>query len=99
MRKQVADLLEQVITEFNDMYDQYSVETNEEAVLYGKGAVIDSIGLVALIVEVGFRFEEAFDVTVDLMNEKAFSQKNSPFTTVGRLIDYIVQVIEEKKNE
>lgn len=61
----------------------------EDARLLGRGAVIDSLGLVALIVEVEQRLEERHGFVVTLADERAMSQRHSPFRTVGTLTDYV----------
>lgn len=63
--------------------------------LLGREAVLDSMGLVNLIVEVEQRLEDIYDLTVVLADERAMSQKNSPFRSVETLADYICQLAEE----
>jgi len=67
----------------------------EETVLVGEGAVLDSLGVVQLIVEIEQRVEGAHGVSVTLANDKAMSQRNSPFATVGRLADHVVATAQE----
>jgi hypothetical protein len=68
---------------------------DEETVIVGPAAVLDSIGVVALIVDVEQRLQMEHDVVVTLASEKAMSQKNSPFRTVGVLANHIMTSIEE----
>ena len=63
---------------------------NGDTVLVGKDAVLDSLGLVSLIVEVEQRLEGGHGVSVTLANDKAMSQKNSPFRTVAVLTDHVM---------
>jgi acyl carrier protein len=59
-----------------------------DAPLFGAGSPLDSLGLVALIIDI----EEAFaaaGVTVALSDDRAMSQRYSPFRTVASLVDYI----------
>jgi acyl carrier protein len=56
--------------------------------LVGHGAVLDSIGLVMLVVEVEQRLEEEHGLSLVLASDKALSQTRSPFRDVGSLIDY-----------
>ncbi len=67
----------------------------EETVLVGKDAVLDSLGVVSLIVEVEQRVEGGHGVSITLANDKAMSQKNSPFRTVGVLTDHILTTVAE----
>lgn len=67
----------------------------EETVLVGNAAVLDSLGVVALIVEVEQRLESDHDLSLTLANDRAMSQRNSPFRSVGALSDYILTVAKE----
>ena len=70
-------------------------DLTEDTVLVGNGAVIDSLGVVSLIVEVEQRLEMEYDVSVTLASDRAMSQRNSPFRTVGVLADYIMTMVKE----
>ncbi|MCS6940775.1 MAG: hypothetical protein NZM94_15975 [Roseiflexus sp.] len=92
-----------LITErLRDLYEQNGVTTDSEpdegTYLIGRRALLDSLGLVTLIVDLEQKIEETFDVTLTLANERAMSQKNSPFLTVGSLADYICALINEQRN-
>jgi hypothetical protein len=67
----------------------------EDIVIVGKGAVLDSLGVVALIVDVEQMLEEKHDVSITLASDKAMSAKNSPFRTVGVLADHVLETIGE----
>ncbi|NTV99880.1 MAG: hypothetical protein HGA19_01080 [Oscillochloris sp.] len=77
--------------------DEESVPENmsEETVIVGNNAVIDSLGVVSLIVEIEGRLETEHDVSVTLASDRAMSQRSSPFRTVGVMADYICSVIKE----
>jgi hypothetical protein len=66
-----------------------------ETLLFGKGAVLDSLGLVNFVVTAEQRLDEIFGVPLTLANEKAFSMKNSPFRTVGSLAEYATSLVKE----
>ncbi len=70
------------------------IERSSEALLFGQDGVLDSLGLVNLIVAVEQEVEDAFDETVTLADEKAVSQKNSPFKSVQSLVDYIESLLK-----
>ena len=67
---------------------------NNDTELMGMKAVIDSLQLVALVVAVEEKIGEEFDVIITLADEKAMSQKSSPFRTVKSLTDYIFRLLE-----
>ena len=67
----------------------------EGTVLYGPGGLLDSLALVHLIIAVEAAIADEFDVHVTLTDERAISQRSSPFRTVGTLADYILMVMKE----
>ncbi len=73
------------------------LDKSEETVLFGHGAVLDSFELVGLILAIERKITQEFAIAVTLANEKAMSQKTSPFRSVAALADYAAQCIEEGK--
>jgi acyl carrier protein len=67
----------------------------ESTDLIGPGS-LDSLGLVTLIVDLEQRFKDEYGVSLTLADDRALSQKNSPFRTLQSLTDYICLLIEEK---
>jgi acyl carrier protein len=65
--------------------------------LIGRQAVLDSLSLVTLIVDLEQRLEEEYGVSLILVDEHAMSQRSSPFRTSQSLTDYICRLIEEQK--
>ena len=72
------------------------LKLSEETLLYGPGAVLDSMALVSLVVEVEQILFENFDLEVSLIDEKALSQKESPFRRVKSLVDFIYSNLGEQ---
>ncbi len=68
---------------------------SEDTVIVGNNAVLDSLGVVSLIVEVEGRLDMEHEISVTLASDRAMSQRSSPFRTVGVLADYICDVIKE----
>lgn len=97
MRTNISKIVYESIREFIDTYNvNIPVEMGDETPLFGKEGVLDSLGLVSLIVMVEQEIEDNIGYTLILANEKAMSQKNSPFLKVGYLIDYICRLLEEE---
>lgn len=63
--------------------------------LYGKASQLESIDLVSLIMEVEDQIKAEFDVSIMIADDRAMSQSNSPFLTVGSLTEYIAQLLSE----
>ena len=62
-------------------------------------AVLDSLGLVNLIVSVEQNIEDEFHVVITIADDRALSQKHSPFRTVESLAEYIEILLKEKLND
>lgn len=88
-KNQIADL---VIDAVKEILDDETVAVNKETVLLGNDAVVDSMGLVNLIVDIEGALADN-DIEVTLTSEKAMSQRNSPFRTVESLTDYIKELV------
>lgn len=72
-----------------------AAELSEETVIVGPSAVLDSIGVVSLIVDIEQKLEMDHGVSVTLASEKAMSQRSSPFRNAGVLADHVCATIKE----
>jgi len=81
-----------VISTVKEYIDDESIEINETSVLLGNDAVVDSIGLVNLIVDIESALSEK-DIEITLTSEDAMSRRKSPFRSVETLSDYIIELI------
>lgn len=75
-----------------ELLDNNSVPIDKNTVLLGNGAVLDSMGLVNLIVDLESTLADK-EYEVSLTSEKAMSQRNSPFRTIETLTEYIKELI------
>lgn len=67
-------------------------EINEQTNLIGRDAIVDSMGLVTIIVDLESNFlDKGYEVS--LTSEKAMSKKISPFRSVNALSNYIVDIL------
>ncbi len=90
--------IEIVLSALREAVDQNggdAAAVGEETVIVGPEAVIDSIGVVSLIVDIEQRLEMDHQVSVTLANDRAMSQRNSPFRTAGILADHIIATERE----
>jgi len=100
MKNEIKKILFKVVEEINENLDEdQQFELSTETVLLGKDGNIDSITLVNLIVAIEQSIEDELDVEIILIDERALSQKENSFSTIGTLIDYIAQVIREKNGD
>lgn len=61
--------------------------------LYGKGGLLDSLGMVTLILELEERVSAECGRDIVIADEKAFSRKKSPFRDIETLVSYISDVL------
>ncbi len=84
------------LAEFNASEDA-KVEPAAGTVLLGPDGAVDSLGLVRLVMMVERRVEDDLGVPVSLTDEKAMSQRNSPFRSVGALVEYLTAQLNEPR--
>ena len=95
-REQVAKSVQRAIEGFNASDDR-AIRMDEETILLGEGGAVDSLGLVRLIMTVERQLEDDLGVPISLTDEKAMSERNSPFRSVGALISYVVTATAEPR--
>lgn len=93
-KEKIIDAIYAAVDEINQQLPQEKqLDKTCDTVLFGKSGKLDSLGLVNLIVATEQKIEDEFEVTLTLADEKAMSQKTSPFKTVGTLADYILSIL------
>ena len=94
-----SEIIELVIECLHDQLEQEEVilsqPVDDSTPLIGKNAMLSSLGLVQLVLDVEQRLLLEHGIIVTLADERALSQKSSPFRTVKSLADYINQVMHE----
>ena len=94
-------ILETIYNSINELSEQLPQEQqlaqSTKTVLIGKDGRLDSLGLVNLLVIIEQNIEDEFDVSITMADERAMSQKRSPFRTIGALADYIDALLKEIK--
>lgn len=73
--------------------EQSDVVLNKDTQLIGTNRILDSMGLVSLLIDIETALNEE-DIDVSIMSENAMSFKVSPFRTIGSLINYIDELIK-----
>jgi acyl carrier protein len=92
------DVLAVVIEAATDAVDHgdpsvADAEVSESTILIGDGAVVDSLGLVQIITDVEETVSERYGRDLDLTDERALSQKHSPFRSVDALVDHVMDYV------
>lgn len=99
MRKKAVELVISGLEELNEDLGLESLKNpNEDTSIFGGPGSIDSLSLVTLIVAIEGETEECFGQRVALADEKAMSQRNSPYRSVGALADFIVSRLKESES-
>ncbi len=92
MKNDIINIIYESIDEINEL-NEINIDKAENSVLYGMESELDSLGLVNLIVTIESKVNNKFNKSFSLTDEKALSQKNSPFKNVTTLTNYISQLI------
>lgn len=91
----VTDIIITSLQEFNEelqepMLEQPTLTTK----LFGGDGALDSLALVSLIADVEEKISISYGKDIVLADEKAMSQKVSPFRTVESLANYIQKLLD-----
>ena len=97
MREKVFGIVQGAVGDLNEELGYEELENpGEKTNLHGGDHGIDSLSLVSLIVDLEGQIANEFDTDVVLADEKAMSSRNSPYRTVGSLVDFIVGRLNEE---
>lgn len=95
----VDQILFAAIQEINEQLPAgQTIAAEKSTLLFGREGVLDSLTLVNLIVAAEQKVQETLNVSITLADDRAMSQKNSPFKSVESLANYIVMLVKEKSN-
>ncbi len=92
IRRLVESCLEDVLEERGS---EEGVVIGPTTRLVGREAVLDSLALVTLIVDVEDRLLSEYSRSVTLANDRAMSQARSPFLTAGTLAQYVTDLLAD----
>ena len=95
-QEQIQNIIFSAIEMSNNIReDDNQIPAAASTELYGKDGHLDSMGLVGFLIDI----EELFldeEIQIALSDERAMSQKNSPFRSVSALTNYIENLLNEK---
>lgn len=87
------ELIKQVVLESIQNYissvDNKCLEIDEDTNLIGEKSILDSLGLVNVLVDLEVKLNE-IDLEICFISEKAMSLENSPFKNVKSLMQFIL---------
>jgi acyl carrier protein len=92
-RQQILATIYSTIDEVNASQPEGArIVAAESTMLFGPGAALDSLGLVTFVVALEQSLAREHGLQVTLADEKAMSQRTSPFRSVATLADYVEQL-------
>ena len=92
MKDKIFELVKTSLEELNEELDYGSLRNvTWETSIAGGESNIDSLSLVRLIVGLETKIEKTFNKQILLADEKAMSTRNSPFRSMGSLVDFIAE--------
>ena len=80
-----------------DRDNQALMSAEENTRLFGN--TLDSMGVVYLVSEVEERIADELNINIILADERAMSQKTSPFRSVKTLAKYVDMLVKESKDQ
>lgn len=94
----ILDVIYEVVDQVNASSPaDRQIPKQPEAALFGEKAVLDSLGLVNFVVTTESRLRRNLALEITLTDDRALSQKRSPFRTIESLAEYIAALAEEAK--
>jgi acyl carrier protein len=73
-----------------------NLNLNGSTRLLGEGALVDSLTLVSVIVDIENKLNDVHDSPVTIADERALMQKSSPFRNIGALTEYIYRLLTDQ---
>lgn len=89
------ETIQLICTVYKDLVppEDLPAAVNETTRLFG--GALDSVGLVSLIVELEQQIADRGEASITIADDRAMSQKRSPFRTIGSLADYVQGLMME----
>jgi acyl carrier protein len=96
VRDKIFTIIKEAVTELNEELDYDSLKNvSEETSVFGGDDGIDSLSLVILVTDIESVIFDELDQTISLADEKAMSMRNSPYRSVGALLEFALSKLEE----
>ncbi|PAF43782.1 acyl carrier protein [Helicobacter sp. 11S03491-1] len=97
MKEKIQNLIYKSLQNLSDELENQALKTpHEQTKIYGEGGNLDSLALVSLISDLETLLDDELNISITLADEKAMSQRNSPFRDVQSLSEYILESVSQK---
>lgn len=94
MKEKIKSLVIDALKELKET-NNLDFEVKDETILLGENSVMDSYDFVSFVSNLEEKIADIFDKPITIVSEKAFSKKYSPFKTIDRITDYIIELMNE----
>ena len=95
MEDEIVNIILKACNELNEqLNNKIDVDEGKNAVLYGKDGVLDSLGLVNLVVSVESEIENTYGKSLTLIDGAAVPKEESPFRNIGLFAEFIVRRLD-----
>ena len=95
MKEEIVNMIMDIARDLAQEEDWELGDMTADTTLYGEEGVLDSMGLVTLVVAVEQAIEDKYDSPVGLADEKAMSQSRSPYRSANRLAEYAASQLQD----
>ncbi|MBU1012557.1 MAG: hypothetical protein KKG99_06100 [Bacteroidetes bacterium] len=100
MKDKIVELIYKTIDEINEHRgSEEQISKTENTKFLGQNGVLDSLGLINLIVSLEQSVNDELNVEITLADERAMMMASSPFRTVSALAEFIEKLIAESKSK
>ena len=97
MTNQIEKTIVNSLVELNQELEKDQLDNpTKDTKIFGGGGVLDSLQLVSFITDLEGVISDQFDVDIVLADEKAMSQRTSPYRDVTSLSIYIQKLLKEQ---
>lgn len=97
MREKLIELIQEAINELNEqLNDEEKISFSLDLKFIGKDICMDSFALVTFMSILEDLIADNLGKSIQIVSEKAFSEKNSPFLSVQTLSSYIEKLLNEE---
>ena len=94
MKEKIKALVIESLNELKET-NNLDFEISDETTLLCERAAMDSFDFVSFVSALEEKITDSFDKSITIVSEKAFSKKYSPFKTIDRISDYIIELLKE----
>lgn len=86
-------VMQRIISAVSDYTGVEAARLSAATALFGASGLLDSIGLVNVVLDVEQRIGQETGAALTIADERAMSQRRSPFRTVGSLAEYVAGLL------